>query len=315
MKIAAISGIKNEADIIESFVRHNSRYIDDFYFVNDSVDNTTEILRNLGAEGFSISIINLDTRDYQHSQVMTMATRLVGSSKQYDWIFYLDGDEILASASKESFYGALARPASEKVGNLLMVDYGYNGRNYFESSNPLKECFNKNTNNVKRQKIFIRGEISAQVVIGTGQHNAFSLKGEPLAYFESRIELAHFPARSPEQWVTRNILRYSGLIAKQNRFQGEGSHVIEIFDSMKNVKFETVDTQFIDRDNLTEETPDFLEDITCRYQNLAKINERLVLAMEIERQAILLSEFRHKIAQAINSAKKISELQDLLSAK
>lgn len=315
MKIAAISGVKNEADIIESFVRHNAKYIDDFYFVDDSVDNTREILRLLAQEGFNISLINLDTRDYQHSQIMTNATRLVGAKAQYDWIFYLDGDEILAFDSQEKFRRVLDLHEGQIVGNLLMEDYGFNGRNYYASTNPLKECFNKNINNVTRQKIFIRGSESQNIMIGVGQHNAFNQAGQPMAYFESGIRIAHFPSRSPMQWVTRNILRYSGLIAKLNRFPGEGSHVIDIFNSMKAGSFELTDEQFVDRENLSSLTPEFLEDVVCKYQHLAKINERQILALEIERQANLLSDYRHKIFASVNAAKQINELQSLLSLK
>ena len=315
MKIAAISGVKNEADIIESFVRHNAKYIDDFYFIDDSVDNTREILSLLAQEGFRISLINLDTRDYQHSQIMTNATRLVGAKGQYDWIFYLDGDEILAFESREKFHQVLALNAGQVVGNLLMEDYGFNGKDYYASSNPLKECFNKNINNVIRQKIFIRGSESQHILIGVGQHNAFNQAGQPMAYFESGIRIAHFPSRSPSQCVTRNILRYSGLIAKLNRFPGEGSHVIDIFNSMKAGGFEIPEDQFVDRGNLSDLSPEFLDDVVCKYQHLARINERQILGLEIERQANLLSDYRQKIFAAVNATKQINELQALLSLK
>ncbi len=315
MKIAAISGVKNEADIIESFVRHNAKYIDDFYFIDDSVDNTREILRLLAQEGFRISLINLDTRDYQHSQIMTNATRLVGTKAQYDWIFYLDGDEILASESQEQFHKVLELHEGHSVGNLLMEDYGFNGNDYYASANPLKECFNKNINNVTRQKIFVRGSESQHILIGVGQHNAFNQSGELIAYFESGIRIAHFPSRSPAQWVTRNILRYSGLIAKLNRFPGEGSHVIDIFNSLKDSNFEIAHHQFVDWGNLSGSTPEFLDDVVCRYQDLARINERQILGLEIERQANLLSDYRHKIFAAASAAKQINDLQSLLSLK
>lgn len=87
MTIASISGIKNESDVIESFVRHNAKFIDDFYFIDDSADKTPAILAQLAGEGFRIFTIKFDTRDYQHSKIMTNATRFINQERKYDWIF------------------------------------------------------------------------------------------------------------------------------------------------------------------------------------------------------------------------------------
>jgi glycosyltransferase involved in cell wall biosynthesis len=64
MKIAAVTGVKNEADIIESFIRHNQKFIDEFYIIDDSIDGTREILASLANEGVPIVLLNVDTRDY-----------------------------------------------------------------------------------------------------------------------------------------------------------------------------------------------------------------------------------------------------------
>ena len=55
MKIASISMVKNEADIIESFVRHTLRFVDVMYIIDHlSTDNTWIILNNLQAEGLPL---------------------------------------------------------------------------------------------------------------------------------------------------------------------------------------------------------------------------------------------------------------------
>ncbi len=313
MKIAAISGVKNEADIVESFVRHNAKFIDDFYFIDDSVDGTPQILQQLANEGFRISKIRFDTRDYQHSKVMTNATRLINQKGQYDWIFLLDADEILYFPDKESFLENLSRSRTQSVGIMRHLDFSPNERPFFSSANPLKECFNVRAGQYPGKKIFIRGDLSMQAVIGVGQHDAFLPDGQVYEYFESGIQLAHFQKRTAVQWVTRNILNYTGLIAKLNKIPGEGIHVIEQFNRMKAAGFPIDQASFINLDELTADLPVHLGDIECKYHHLAQKHEVKLLALEMERMANLLSDFRHSVFRAVESSREIEKLKNLIS--
>ena len=137
MRIASITGIKNESDIIESFVRHNSKYIDDFFFIDDSVDKSSEILEKLAQEGYRIIKINFDTRDYQHNKIMTAATRYINSQNQYDWIFFLDADEIIYYPSKELFSQNLNANKEYPAGILRHFEMASNGVSFFDSLNDI----------------------------------------------------------------------------------------------------------------------------------------------------------------------------------
>lgn len=314
MRIASITGAKNESDIIESFVRHNARYIDDFYFVDDSVDKTPAILQNLSAEGFNIAKVNLDTRDYQHSKVMTSVTRFINTQAKYDWIFYLDADEILYAPSKAAFLGMLEANAGHEVGVLHHLEFAANGKSYFESANPLKECFNLRSVQSLTQKIFIRGDMYDKVQIGPGQHGAARLDGQPLNYFQSGMRLGHFPVRSAAQYVTRSIIIYASLIAKLNKIPNEGNHAVRQYEWLKQRGFEVTPENVTEWGlrfgldeatgptcTLTDERADYLDDIVCRYNDLCRRNDTLLLALELERVSNLLSEFRHKTHDAIES--------------
>lgn len=314
MRVASISGIKNESDIIESFVRQNANYIDDFYFIDDSADKTPEILKNLAAEGFKIFTIKLDTRDYQHSKIMTSATRMVGQSHQYDWIFYLDADEIIYYSNREQFHQHLAAHKNVEMGVTHHFEMAPNGKDYFSSLNPLKECFNVRSTQSLTRKIFIRGDVATRTMVGPGQHDAISVDGQRFSQFESDLKLAHFPVRSATQYATRTIIIYTSLIAKLNKIPNEGHHAVRQYEWLKEHNFVVPDSmvtawglQFgLDESErhlctLTSDTPHQLADIQCKYHALAVTPATLLLANELERVAKLLSDFRHKTHDTIQN--------------
>ena len=67
-KIVSVSMVKNEADVIESFVRHACTFVDEMYICDHkSTDGTLEILKSLQSEGLPIKISSYDSED--HAQV------------------------------------------------------------------------------------------------------------------------------------------------------------------------------------------------------------------------------------------------------
>ena len=64
--------VKNEADVIESFVRHTLDFVDKLYIVNhQSSDDTPAVLQKLQAEGLSLSVEDFTGTAQQQAEVMT----------------------------------------------------------------------------------------------------------------------------------------------------------------------------------------------------------------------------------------------------
>ncbi|HSO26395.1 MAG TPA: glycosyltransferase family 2 protein, partial [Methanobacteriaceae archaeon] len=98
-KILSISMVKNEADIIESFVRYNMNFLDEMIILdNYSSDNTLEILNLLKKEGLNLQILKDDDNDFDQ----TIKTNLLLSKAVHEFnadiIVPLDADEFLISA-------------------------------------------------------------------------------------------------------------------------------------------------------------------------------------------------------------------------
>ena len=97
-KIVVISMVKNEADLIESFVRHSLTFADEILIADHaSSDKTGEILRALQEEGLPIHIKRLFQVELAHAEVMNGL--MWEAMEQYgaDILLPMDADEFLVN--------------------------------------------------------------------------------------------------------------------------------------------------------------------------------------------------------------------------
>lgn len=102
MKLWGVSMVRNEADIIEAFVRHNLSRIDGLLVVDHgSHDRTLEILAALCAEKLPLVVMRNEAPGYLQAEVMTTAARTAFTRAGADFVFALDADEFVKVASRE----------------------------------------------------------------------------------------------------------------------------------------------------------------------------------------------------------------------
>ena len=88
MRLAAVTTVRNECDIIESFVRHNAAFLDCFYILDHrSTDATPVILRKLADEGFPVLLSREDRGIFYQSATMTRPIR--HALDDYPWDFII----------------------------------------------------------------------------------------------------------------------------------------------------------------------------------------------------------------------------------
>ena len=57
MRLAGVTMVRNECDIVEAFLRHNEAVLDRLYILdNESSDGTLEILQRLAASRLSVKV-------------------------------------------------------------------------------------------------------------------------------------------------------------------------------------------------------------------------------------------------------------------
>src|SRR6185312_14137688 len=101
VKFWGVAMVRDEADIVESFVRHNLTVLDGLSIVDHgSSDGTGEILAALAAEGLPVRTTVDTSSDFRQSAVVTRLAREVLAACNPDYLFLLDADEFLKVPSR-----------------------------------------------------------------------------------------------------------------------------------------------------------------------------------------------------------------------
>ncbi|MEM7202244.1 MAG: glycosyltransferase family 2 protein [Planctomycetota bacterium] len=107
--IVSVSLVKNEQDIIESFVRHNLQFLDAMVVVdNQSADATREILVALAREGLPVIVTDDPIQAYHQQLKTSRVARAVAQQFAPDYLCILDADEFLMAPSRDAFEAALS---------------------------------------------------------------------------------------------------------------------------------------------------------------------------------------------------------------
>lgn len=110
MRLWGVSMVRNEADIIEAFVRHNLARLDGLLVVDHgSHDRTLEILLALCAEKLPLVVTRNDAPGYLQAEVMTTAARTAFARAGADFVFALDADEFVKFANRARVEALLAQ--------------------------------------------------------------------------------------------------------------------------------------------------------------------------------------------------------------
>jgi glycosyltransferase involved in cell wall biosynthesis len=232
MKIAAISMVKNESDIIELFIKINSRFFDAIYILDHgSTDATAQIVGLMKKSGYNVYYTLLNDKIYNQSKITTSAIRQIAQLNLYDYLMPLDADEFISDEN----IGLIKDFLSEQHGNF---DVGYfpwktycpTNRKYFEASAPLHDNFKARRVEVNQfYKVIITNRLGKFGTIAMGNHDVIiqkeisALKKHVVPSF-----LIHVPIRSQEQIISKAVLGSHSFKLKKDRALGEGFHWDEL---------------------------------------------------------------------------------------
>ena len=208
--------VKNEEDVIESFVRHTLQFAD-FHLICDhmSTDRTREILNLLKSEGLPIEIFSFDRLEFALREVITNLLHIAIENYDAGIIIPLDADEfvIKVDGNSQDLRQLLQNLPTDQIWNSQILDYRLTNpdqdQDKFLLSRPIKH--GDNTCLHPFYKIIIGREFALKhdVQILQGNHGVELSDGRILTDQDISNDLtdfirhSHFHARSANQMISK----------------------------------------------------------------------------------------------------------------
>lgn len=195
MSVWAIMRVKDEADCIETVVRHTLEQVDSVLIAdNGSTDGTREILETL-------PVTLLDDPDIAYNQADAMS-RLAEQARGRgaEWVVSVDADEIWLTRTRLSFSSALTTlPRHVLVAQADLYDHVATGED--PPGDPITSMRWRRARAAELPKVACRAR--AGLRIHQGNHGAsFPGVDHPPTVFNI-LTVRHFPYRSVEQFVSK----------------------------------------------------------------------------------------------------------------
>ncbi|MDB6114772.1 MAG: hypothetical protein JWQ62_1717, partial [Lacunisphaera sp.] len=224
----AVSIVKNEADIIEAFVRHTRAWVDHhLVFDHDSTDGTREILGALQREGLPLSLFTDDALgNLQHLRSNHLA-RVAARDHAADWVLPLDADEILTGPDRPALEQTLAKVSDGRPATLPLVNYYPTAGDDASVANPILRLRHCQAAPARTKKIMVPRSLALDpgIQAGKGSHalyrGAEMLPDDPLP---PEYYLAHLALRSPQHQVLRVVLPELQKLSRGRAHAGLDEH-------------------------------------------------------------------------------------------
>jgi glycosyltransferase involved in cell wall biosynthesis len=233
MKLVGIAVVKNEADIIEPFVRHNLAFLDSLIITDDSSsDETLLILRRLQNEGLSIHFHSPPENPvFIQSQITRTLVRLAAEHHQADWIFPLDADELIACAGEKLI---LPDPAESPPLAMLWKTYCAHPQDNPAETNPALRITHCMADESPATKVIIPKTLAKNpgLTIFEGNH-LVGLDQKPVpAHPVSEWRLAHFYLRSFAHFAAKIAGRRSRYLTEANESFWLGQQYAPLYEKL-----------------------------------------------------------------------------------
>ncbi len=284
-KILTMTMVKNEADIIEIFVRYTLSFAEKMVFIdNGCTDNTISILRALINEGLNIELYY--EADVLHEQYIIENKYLykILDDIEFDFILPLDADEFLSS--DQNLFECIEKLNMDSVSLLkwrtyVLTENRENKKIFFDEIKT-----HRINESITFTKVIIPSRIvkEKEIFIKNGHHLVESNK--PVKQIESKsLFIAHYPVRSQEQ-IQSKI--YQGAISQllSSYSKVVAFHWSDIYHDMRTGDFDLI------KYSLTYALPkgsevDIKKDTVENKINLSHIDEIVVKYSDLATRNIL----------------------------
>ena len=268
--VVGITVVKNESDIIESFVRHTLAWCDALIICDDqSSDRTGEIIDSLAKEGLNVQKVTIPmpiTGFHQASITNNLKDMAINKLKA-DIVCPLDADEFLMPAPVHSATQTLS--VRDILENLPEGDCTYGAvwthfipTQFSREDNAFlpiyfEQYYCPSARNKDFDKVIAHSSLieSASGVFNTGNHGLYS-RGKILIEKKEipELMLAHLPNRSVNQAMTKAIKFIANCLSMPRAMKKDHATIEAIFRNPLSVYKEIKERGYL--------TSDYLQTIT-----------------------------------------------------
>ena len=241
-KIISITTVKNESDIIESFIRYNLNIVDEMIILdNGSTDDTLHIINQLIEEGLPINIIIDKDRYFEPAKKYNFLLKKAINEFNADIICPIDVDEFIVSNNNSN-----PRDIIKKIPPHCC--YKLKWKTYVPTNNddekdlfiPSRIKYIRNENIETFYKVIITKELvnDFDIKLEIGNHNiVINPKYENKITIRSNIDLkiAHFPLRSVDQTMSKVLVSYPNTLSRKNANPHLSHHYPIMFNKIMDI--------------------------------------------------------------------------------
>ena len=243
MKLYGATMLRNEADIVESFVRHNLRVLDGLVVVDHgSIDGTSEILAALIAEGLPLEVERDASLEYLQSEIMSRTVRHAFARGTADFVIALDADEFLKLHSRSLLEQVLAGlpPGLHALVQWQTYVPRFDGRTGRDPLALAKRRLVTERHGLYKAMVARTFADDPQAVIAGGNHLVLpsadhSPEANPVRHAKLAAEvvaLAHLPVRSGRQLANKIFIGWLAHCAARRTNRDLAFHWRELYDEL-----------------------------------------------------------------------------------
>lgn len=239
-KIFSISMVKNEEDIIESFIRYHLNIFDGMVIIdNFSTDDTFTIMERIKSEGVPLQIIRDTSLEWIPDRKLNQILYETFENFNAHLILPLDADEFLISSN----YADHPREILDSIDDLDSILHVDRVRYVPSKTDNQAEYF------IPRKITHVctdRYNISPKVMVSSmikNCHRPLLTVGNHSLIFENKISiqkklvkelsLAHFPIRSIDQFKSKILVGGINVLTRPHRKPRESVHRLELLKKIK----------------------------------------------------------------------------------
>ena len=242
-KRVGLSMVRNESDVIETFIRHNLTLLDELHIVDhNSSDNTREILTHLKQEGLPIHIYHYNELEFAPERVLNhMMQHILNNDADIDYIFPLDADEFIYCPSREKLNTFLTLIPQDRVGMYTWRGYLPHSTEY--DPNFIFHFTDQRKEEILTPKVIIPRAIAETCTLTIGSHSVRDKEGkeiqsivfigsnsQPFYYwFINRFNakfietddlwLGHYPIRSTVQQIKKVLEKSITMVMEKKGYR------------------------------------------------------------------------------------------------